>query len=131
MSDGWTIEDFAPVARPHWEALRDRGELLFQRCTACGEPRLPSREECPTCLSPDAEWEVATGSGTIVSWVVYHHAYDPALADRVPYAVALVQLDEGPRLLTNVSGEPLAAGARVQLAVEHEGALALARFELE
>ncbi|HEX6388101.1 MAG TPA: OB-fold domain-containing protein [Solirubrobacteraceae bacterium] len=131
MSD-FSLADVPAEARAHWEALRERGELVFQRCASCGVARLPPREACPTCLSADATWEVASGRGAVVSWVVYHRAYDPAFAARVPYVVALVALEEGPRMLTNVRGpqEGLAVGASVQLAVEREGELALARFAL-
>jgi uncharacterized OB-fold protein len=78
---------------------------------------LKGRDECPVCLSPDARAESASGGGRVVSWVVYHRAYGPSFADRVPYNVTLVELDEGPRLLTTVV-EPtaaLAVGARVQV----------------
>ena len=67
-------------------------------------------------------------------WVVYHTAYDDAFRDRLPYDVTCVELDEGPRLLTNVTdseaGRNLALGARVSLQIEYEGELALARFKL-
>jgi uncharacterized OB-fold protein len=69
-----------------------------------------------------------------VSWVVYHKAYAPHLAERVPYNVAIVELAEGPRLLTNIidspDGRSLAPGAAVELAIEEDFGRALPRFRL-
>ena len=77
-------------------------------------------------------WERAGGSGTLLSWVVYHTAYHPAFEAKLPYNVALVQIDEGPRLITNIVDphDELVGNARVQLQVEWEGDTALARFRL-
>lgn len=123
--------EISELSRPYWDALRE-GRLLFQRCR-CGNAWLPARSECPACLAPEPAWEQASGHGTLVSWVVYHTAYHPAFASRVPYNVALVQLREGPRLLTNIvaPGDALSGDAPVTLSVEREGDIALARFRLE
>ncbi len=119
------------LSRPYWDALRE-GYLVFQRCR-CGNAWLPARTHCPACLKPKPRWERASGRGRIVSWVVYHTAYHPAFADKLPYNVALVQLIEGPRLLTNIvdPNEALAADAPVALKIEWEGDTALARFLLD
>ena len=118
------------LTRPYWDALRE-GHLVFQRC-GCGHAFLPARRHCPACLQPGPRWERASGRGTLVSWVVYHTAYHPAFESRLPYNVALVELSEGPRLLTNVvaPNDDLAADASVELKVEWEGDVALARFRL-
>jgi uncharacterized OB-fold protein len=118
------------LSRPFWDGLR-AGHLLFQRCS-CGHAFLPARAHCPACLQPDPGWERASGRGSLVSWVVYHTAYHPAFEGRLPYNVALVQLAEGPRLLTNIASpnEALAADAPVELKIEWEGETALARFRL-
>ena len=117
--------------RPYWTGLRD-GRLMFQRCD-CGNAWLPARRECPACLRTGAAWEQASGRGTLVSWVVYHTAYHPAFESRLPYHVALVALDEGPRLLTRVieGHDALRGDARLALAVTWEGDLALPTFRLE
>jgi len=128
--------EITEVSRPYWQALRE-GRLVFQRC-GCGHAWLPARTECPACLASaasNARWEQASGRGTLVSWVVYHTAYHPAFESRLPYNVALVQLEEGPRLLTNIVDGPEAltaevADAPVELKIEWEGDLALARFRL-
>jgi uncharacterized protein len=118
------------LSRPFWGALRD-GHLVFQRC-ANGHAFLPARRHCPACLQPDPQWERASGKGRLVSWVVYHTAYHPAFESRLPYNVALVELAEGPRLLTNIvdPNEALVADAPVELKIEWEGDAALARFRL-
>jgi len=122
--------DINETSRPYWDALR-QGHLVVQRC-ANGHAWLPARKHCPACLSADVRWERASGRGRIVSWVVYHQAYHPAFEGRLPYNVALVQLDEGPRLLTNITdpNDALSADAAVELNVQWEGAVALARFRL-
>ena len=126
--------DVNDLSRPYWDALRE-GHLVVQRCS-CGHAFLPARRHCPSCLSPDVRWERASGKARIVSWVIYHTAYHAAFENRLPYNVSLVELQEGPRLLTNVvdaNGAPnlmLAADAPVELKVEWEGDVALARFRL-
>jgi uncharacterized OB-fold protein len=125
--------DITPLNQPYWDGLK-QGELRFQRCKSCGNCWLPARESCPKCLAAEPEWRASSGRGKIVSWVVYHTAYHDAFADRVPYDVTLVELDEGPRLLTNIvnggRGAHLSIDAAVKLAIEREGELALARFKL-
>lgn len=125
--------EITPVNAPFWSGLKE-GRLLFQECKACRHRWLPPREACPACLGGDVGWQAAAGAGKVVSWVVYHTAYHEAFKDRLPYNVTCVELDEGPRLLTNVVGSDaasaLAIDARVSLCIEHEGALAVARFRL-
>lgn len=118
------------ISRPYWDALRE-GHLVFQRCD-CGHAWLPARRLCPSCLQPSVRWERASGLGRLVSWVVYHTAYHPAFESRLPYNVALVQLDEGPRLLTNIvdANDRLRGDAAVTLKIEWEADVALARFRL-
>ncbi len=119
------------LTAPYWEAL-EQGHLVFQRC-ACGHAFLPPRQLCPNCLGAALRWERASGRGRLVSWVVYHVAYHESFAARLPYNVALVELDEGPRLLTNMLDDPqdLVGDARVELRVEREEGFALARFRQE
>jgi uncharacterized OB-fold protein len=119
-----------PLTEPYWRAIAE-GRLDFQRCPHCGHAWLPAREECPACLKDGPAWETSSGKGEIVSFVVYHVAYDPSFEGRLPYDVAVVRLDEGPRLVTNVVAprERLAVGGRVRLKVEREDGFALARFE--
>lgn len=82
------------------------GELVLQRCAACGYLRYPPAPLCPECLSPRTEWVTDPGIGVIWSYCVYHRAFGSEFAGLVPYAVALVQLDSGPMLVTNVVDLP-------------------------
>jgi uncharacterized protein len=134
MSDAQAAEfpepDMSELGRPFWDALK-QGQLTFQRCTHCGHAWLPARSECPHCLRPTWQREPAQGGAVLVSWVVYHHCYDPAFADRLPYTVAVVQLDEGPRMITNIVGVPAAQlriDQRLRLQIEPQGDLAVPRF---
>ena len=116
---------------PFWDALK-QGHLVFQRCGECGHARLPPSAACPACLSENTHWQRASGRGHIVSWVVYHHAFDERFADRLPYNVALVELAEGPRLFTNiVNPDGLAIDKAVMLAFEEDDGLTLPRFRVE
>ncbi|HUI48091.1 MAG TPA: OB-fold domain-containing protein [Acidimicrobiia bacterium] len=79
-----------------------RGELRLQRCTACAAWRHPPRFRCATCGSAGVAWERASGRGRVYSWTVTHRAVDPAFTP--PYAILVVELDEGPRLVGNLRG---------------------------
>jgi uncharacterized OB-fold protein len=89
------------INRPYWEASK-RHELLLQKCRECGHYRYPPGETCSSCLSDELEWVKASGRGVVYTWTVFHQVYHPAFAKDVPYAVVAVELDEGPRLLTNL-----------------------------
>ncbi|MCC6992562.1 MAG: OB-fold domain-containing protein [Acidobacteria bacterium] len=117
------------LTRPYWEGLA-AGQLTFQRCRSCGHAWLPARHECPNCLGSEWGREPAQGGATLVSWVVYHIAYHPAFKNRLPYTVGVVQLDEGPRLISNVIGDPsaLRIEQRLRLVIEREGETAVPRF---
>lgn len=119
------------LSRPFWDALGRDGALTFQRCNACGHAWLPARADCPSCLADDWRREPAQGGATLVSWVVYRHGYHPAWERRLPYTVAAVRLDEGPRMISNVVGADASAlriDQRLRLVVEREGDLAVPRF---
>jgi uncharacterized OB-fold protein len=89
------------VSEPYWEACR-RGELRHQRCADCGAiPHRPSRR-CPRCLAAALCWEVGRGSGRLYSWTVVWRPQHPAFA--VPYAPAIVTLDEGHHMISAVVG---------------------------
>lgn len=112
----------------------DTRRLTFQRCRSCEGNWLPPREDCPHCWSPDWEWREASGLATVVSWVVYHTAFDKRFADRLPYNVALVDLEEGPRMVTNIIDLPDGQdviGRRARLVFEEDHGRLLPRFKLE
>ncbi len=87
-----------------WYAHLARGELRFQHCTACGRWRHPPRHLCAECGSDRWTWDLATGRGILFSWTVTHQALHPGFADAVPYAIVVVELDEGVRVVSGVRG---------------------------
>ncbi len=92
-----------PLAEPFWDATR-RQELVAQRCDACDRFVWYPREACPGCLGADLRWEPLAGTGTIYSFNVMHKPGNPMMGDEVPYVIALVDLDEGIRMATNIVG---------------------------
>ena len=79
-----------------------RAELRLQRCASCTTWRHPPRHRCAVCGSLDSTWEHASGRGRVFSWTVTHRAVDPAFEP--PYAIVVVETDEGPRLVGNLRG---------------------------
>ena len=92
-------------SRPFWDAAQQQ-KLLLQHCRSCGKFWFPPSARCHHCLSGDFAWQEVSGEGRIYSFVVYHRLYHPAFEQDLPYVVALVELHEGPRLLTNIIGTP-------------------------
>ena len=96
---------FKPVptedSAPYWKYCA-AGELRMQKCGDCGHVRFPPSVVCPRCLSERSQWTRLSGRGTVWSWVVFHQAYYPGYADDVPYNTAIVELEEGPRMHTNI-----------------------------
>jgi uncharacterized OB-fold protein len=84
-----------------WDALLSE-ELRIQRCTACGDLRHPPQPMCPRCNDFEHEWALMNGRGSVFSYVVSHQAVHPSLRERTPFVTVLVELDEGPRLVSNL-----------------------------
>jgi len=108
------------LTSPFWDATREQ-RLVLQWCVECDRPVFYPREVCPVCLGTALEWRESPGGGRVYAVTVEHRAQQPGLAGWAPYAVALVELDEGVRMLTNVIGiEPdrVAIGQRVAIAWE-------------
>ncbi len=100
-----------------WSGCRAH-ELRFQKCRDCGHVRWPPSILCPACHSRETEWIVSSGRGTVYSFVIYHVAFHEGFRDDVPYVVADVELEEGPRLLTNIAEcphETITCGMPVQV----------------
>ena len=89
------------LTRPFWEAAR-RHELLMPRCTMCDYVFFYPRSECPRCLSTNLEWVKVSGRARLHSFTVVQQPANAAFRDDVPYVYAVVQLDEGPRLVSNI-----------------------------
>ncbi|MCC6889255.1 MAG: OB-fold domain-containing protein [Hyphomicrobiales bacterium] len=106
--------------KPFWDGCRAH-KLVAQKCTSCGEWRYPAADVCPNCLSPESAWGELSGGGTMLSYIIVHRGYHPYWAQRVPYNVAFIELDEGLRMFSNIVGTPnekLAIGQRVKVAFE-------------
>lgn len=93
------------ITAPFWEGCARR-KLLVQECRACRARWLPGSVVCPRCWSDAIAWVPSVGDGTVVSFVVYHRSYHQAFQPLVPYVVAVVELAEGPRLVSNIVGVP-------------------------
>lgn len=91
------------ITRPFWEGTHAH-ELRLQRCRDCGKHIFYPRSLCPFCLSEHLEWVTASGKGKVYSYTVVRRALHPGFKDDVPYVLAIVELDEGPRLTTNLVG---------------------------
>jgi uncharacterized OB-fold protein len=89
-----------------WDAARE-GRLLIKRCRACGRPHYYPRPFCPHCWSDEVEWEQASGRGTLYTYSVVYQNDLPPFSERVPYVAAIVDLEEGPRAMSNVVDCPL------------------------
>ena len=94
-----------------------KGGLVFQRCEGCGAFRHPPRVLCAECGSDQVSWAPSVGQGTIFSWTVTHQAPHPAFASQVPYAVVVVELEEGVRIVAGLR-ELTPADLELGLAVE-------------
>ena len=108
-----------PETEPYWKATHE-GRLMVQRCTACGAHQLYPRWRCLRCRG-QVEWVDAGGGGTVYSFTVIRQNFSRSFRHLIPYVVALVDLDEGPRLMTNLVGiEPddVRIGMRVRARFE-------------
>jgi hypothetical protein len=90
-----------PDTQPFWDGC-GRGVLLLQRCTVCSTFRHPPSPICPNCLNAKHEWLEATGHGTVYTFVIVREALRRGWEEFVPYVVAVIDLDEGPKFVTNV-----------------------------
>jgi uncharacterized protein len=108
------------ASAPFWEATRHQ-QLLLQWCATCDKPVWFPREVCPWCLGDELEWRPASGRGEVYACTVEHRPSMPTPFGDAPYVIALVELDEGPRLMTNVVGcdpESVSVGMPVRVAWE-------------
>lgn len=110
-------------SQPYWAAARER-RLVIRRCNDCTHLHFMPRHLCPACWSDRLEWIDASGVGTVHSFSIVRRASDPAFASRVPYVVALVELREGPRMMSNIVGDDaleVAIGDAVEVSFEDRG----------
>jgi uncharacterized OB-fold protein len=94
----------SPYSKPYWEAARAH-ELKLQQCGKCGKFIYYPRPRCQHCLSDQLEWKKCSGRGTVYSYTVAHYAPAPAFKE-LPFVLAIVDLEEGPRMTTNIVAPP-------------------------
>jgi uncharacterized OB-fold protein len=106
---------------PFWDGCR-AGELRLQQCADCGAHRYPPASLCPACGGGETRWAALSGRGTVFSWIVVVHPSPRAVyADEVPYVVALIDLEEGVHMASNIVGcapEDVTAGMPVEVVFE-------------
>lgn len=116
-----------------WDAARAH-RLVVQRCTQCGQRQFFPRAFCQRCLAADLQWETCSGQGSIYTYTVNHRAANAHMADKTPYVVAIVTLDEGVRMMSNIVDcrhEDVRIGARVTVSwLDTAGQPTLPQFRL-
>ena len=103
----------------YWEKAKQH-ELWLRQCNACGEAYFYPRDISPCCFSRDTSWTQASGKATLYTYGIVHRAPHPGFAKDAPYVTAIVELEEGPRMPTNIVGidEPTPEKLRVGMPLE-------------
>lgn len=121
------------VTQPYWDGI-DEGKLLLQHCAGCDALQYYPRPQCSKCQSPALDWKQAIGTGALYSYSIVQRGPSPAFQSMAPYVVAIVELDEGPRIFTNIIDSDLnaiAVGQAVALTIrEGPEGLKLPYFKL-
>jgi uncharacterized OB-fold protein len=104
------------ISQPFWDAAK-AGRLIIQACADCGATQFPPRPLCANCWSTAVEWRACRGRGVVYTYTVAHCTSTRGFREDTPYAVAIVELDEGPRMTTNIVGCPPEA-VSIGMAVE-------------
>lgn len=111
-------------------AARDH-RFVLARCDACGSFVYPHGPVCPHCFNDQFTWTQPSGRGIVRSWVAFHKSYHPYFDDKLPVVVAFVELEEGPRLITNVvdtGPEGLTVGMPVEVCFQDFNDFTLIQF---
>ena len=128
-----TLPPISAETAPYWEACK-RGELLLQGCDSCANVQFYPRALCSACLGLELSWIVASGHGRIASFSVVRRAVSRAYADEAPYTIVLVDLAEGPRMMSSlVDAEPESVRIGLPVAVVFEDwseEIAMPRFRI-
>jgi hypothetical protein len=117
MTPGFPLPKPDALSRPFWE-MSKRSQLGLQRCTHCGHRHFPAAPVCPECLSDQQEWVPASGRGSLFSWCEFHKGYWDSVASMLPYRVAVIRLEEGPLLISNLVDVADAAALRADAPVQ-------------
>jgi len=106
----------------------------MQKCEDCGHIRFPISEVCPKCLSYNFQWSDLSGRGEVFSYVVFYQLYNKAFEKDIPYNVAMIQLEEGPRMYSNVVGvdnDAVKVGDKLEVTFDQvTSEIAIPRFRL-
>ncbi|MEE1761753.1 MULTISPECIES: Zn-ribbon domain-containing OB-fold protein [unclassified Streptomyces] len=136
MGARFDLPEVDGLSRTYWDAAAD-GRLLLRRCGAagCGRAHHYPREFCPYCWSEDVRWEEASGRAVLYTWSVVHRNDLPPFGARTPYVPAVVDLAEGPRMMTEVvewaeGGGELRAGMGLQVAFREGGGFVVPVFRV-
>jgi uncharacterized protein len=115
------LPQITPETAEYWAGCK-RHELLIQRCADCGAAQFYPRAFCTHCSGSKVQWSRASGRGTLASFTIVHRAVSQAYAAEAPYVVALVRLEEGPMMMSNVVGgshADLQIGMSLQVVFDH------------
>ena len=122
-----TIAKPAPVpdetSAPFFDGAR-AGKLMLQHCSSCNDWSWPVRERCPHCFAATLQWRQASGRGTLYTFTIMHQAMNPGFASSVPYNVAQIDLTEGVRVTSNITGagnDALRVGMALEVVFEDTG----------
>jgi hypothetical protein len=111
-------QPITPESRPYWDGLREQ-KLMLPRCRTCGRAFFYPRALCPFCHTSDIEWFQASGRGRLYSFEIVYQTISKAFKVKPPYVLAMVELEEGPRLMSNlVNIEPDPKRIRCEMPVE-------------
>jgi uncharacterized OB-fold protein len=119
-----------PDTAPFWDATRE-GRLAYQVCRRCGAVVFHPRGHCTNCTSLDLEWRTSAGRGTVYTFTVIRRHGHPFFQARVPYAVGLIDLDEGFRMLAEIAAPDVSTigiGQRVEVVWEDRGEVRVPLF---
>ncbi len=120
-----------PETQTFWDGCAN-GELRLQHCGACDRYYFPPRPFCTRCLSDEVEWRPVSGRGVLHTYLINHRAA-PGFEEEAPYAIAVVELEEGPRMMSNIVGientpENLVLDMPLEVTFEERGSVMLPLF---
>ena len=124
------VPDIDDVNRLYFEGTA-AGELRIRHCRSCGNLFRFAHAWCPSCWSQDLDFKVASGRGRVETFTVVHQAPYPSFEDRIPYVIALIELEEGVRMMSNIVGcdpEEVEIGLPVSVTYEERGPVMIPMF---
>ena len=122
IKESFPLPMITVLTREFWESAKER-KLVFQHCSKCNTLQAYPKPWCSECGSEELSWKEVSGEGTVYSFTIPRQVVDnsPAFNERLPFVVAVVQLEEGPRLISNIIGLPpeeVRIGMKVKVSFE-------------